>query len=172
MRKERQKATRHLKKATKRLNASLPNTPEHASALQDVHIAEVDLNYTLYCPLNAKYEGIYPQQKDPLTGQAVQKDHGNGGEAEEAVKRRPAMWYVVENCMREGQGALESLREGKMTREMPMVGGGKKPPPPRNHAKGPGGGVMLDGGKAKPTVGERADDMMDDGQSDGGFFEE
>lgn len=161
---ERQKATRHLKKAKKRLETSQPDTTDRTEALQDVHIAEVDLNYTQYSPLNAKYEGIYPQEKTQ-TGKSVMKENGNGGEAQVALASRPAMWRIVESCMK--QGTLEALRDGKMTRELPIT----SRPPPKDHARGPGGGVMLDASKSNSSKAAQPNEREVDDESDGGFFE-
>ncbi|KAH0541358.1 hypothetical protein FGG08_004196 [Glutinoglossum americanum] len=55
---ERQKATRRLKQ----LNARLSTTPptEIASLQQQIHIAEVNLNYVLYYPPARRYVSLYP----------------------------------------------------------------------------------------------------------------
>ncbi|KAL6713380.1 rRNA-processing protein efg1 [Lecanora helva] len=164
---ERQKATRHLKKAKKRLESSNLDTPEREEALKDVHITEVDLNYTQYYPLDAKYESIY-KSEGTKDGKFVQKEKGNGSEAEAALASRPTMWTIVESCMKEG--TLEALRDGKMTRDLP-VNMGKKPLS-KQHMKGPGGGVMLDASSnPNPPEAAQTEAMDVDDDSDGGFFE-
>ena len=61
---ERQKATRYLKKARKAFDtADTPETRESAS--QAVHDADVELNYTLYYPLEIPYSGLYPRGPVP-----------------------------------------------------------------------------------------------------------
>ena len=95
------------------------------------------------------------------------KEDGNGGEAQTALASRPAMWTIVENCTREG--TLDALRDGKMTQNLSV---NRTKQLPKNHAKGPGGGVMLDGSTATPSKKETPSQHMDvDDDSDGGFFE-
>lgn len=167
--KERQKATRHVKKARKHLGASELDTPQHAAAQEILHIAEVDLNYTQYCPLDQKYEGIYPRTVN-CNGIPTREaeEHGNDGDTEKILASRPAMWHVVETCMR--NGTLEALRNGKMTRTLTMRS--TKPAATNTHVRGPGGGVMINFGAApeatKPDQPQKQDDSD---KSDGGFFE-
>ena len=167
---ERQKATRSLRKAKKHFQATTPNTPEYAQALQDVHIAEVDLNYTLYCPLAEKYESIFPNHTSIETGQTHRDGHYSD-ETDMVPPSRPAMWSVVEGCM--NTGMLDALREGKLTKSMSV--GRKRPPEKkkkgmRDHERGPGGGVMLDSGKAATREAKLGSGIGGD-ESDGGFFE-
>lgn len=91
-----------------------PGSAEHQSALEDIYNAEVDLNYAMYHPLDEKYHSLYP----PKAGDAAQDDgmitteRLKGGEAS-----RPAVWAVVEQCMR--AGTLIALRDGKLGRKLP-----------------------------------------------------
>lgn len=162
---ERQKATRHLKKLRRRLADTTGDSEERKSFERLVHVAEVDLNYAVYCPLQEKYTSLYPQKQDGEDEQAVAGRHM--GE-----KSWLPMWGVVERCMEEG--TLEALRNGKGQGEMLGSGG---------DGGEAGGGVKAErrGGipipirAKKRRRGERADgrDRQDEeGGSDGGFFEE
>ena len=144
-------------------------------ALSDVHIAEVDLNYAKYCPLNRKYEAIYPPQKLEA-GKFRQPETGNGGETERALASRPAMWRIVEKCMEDG--TLDALREGKMNQTLAIRDNSsikkpsnrkpsmKKALAQKIHAEGPGGGVMIEGDHSMADPSKETND-----DSDGGFFE-
>ncbi|KAF7897249.1 hypothetical protein EAF00_005477 [Botryotinia globosa] len=95
---ERQKATRQLKKLRKRLLES-ESTEEVEQLKDEMHILEVDLNYTQYHPLSETYVSIYPPK-------------GSGEDAEDkATKEKPPMWKEVEKCMEEG--TLDRLRNRK-----------------------------------------------------------
>lgn len=167
---ERQKAERHAKKAVKRLKELEPGTPEHAAAQKQVHIAEVDIKYTQYSPLDQKYEGIYPREanggsRNPIPGIDA---HGNDDDAERIIASRPAMWRIVKNCMKDG--TLEALRNGKLTKPLGM--GRKKPAAAKAHARGHGGGVMVDfGSTPAPNDVRSARDGGSNDESDGEFFE-
>ncbi|KAL2833206.1 hypothetical protein BJY01DRAFT_225278 [Aspergillus pseudoustus] len=91
---------------------------ELAQLARQIHIAKVNLNYTIYYPLTEKYISIYAEKKQK------KKEGGQGTDGdlsdEEAVEaaaglsaaERTAMWRVVEKCMEEG--TLDRLREGKL----------------------------------------------------------
>jgi hypothetical protein len=96
---ERQKATRQLKRLRKRLLAS--ESPEEVEELKaQMHIAEVDLNYTQYSPLSEIYISLYPQQKSS-------EDSEDGPKAEDS-QPKPPLWSEVEKCMEDG--TLHKLR--------------------------------------------------------------
>ncbi|KAH7047337.1 hypothetical protein B0J12DRAFT_741268 [Macrophomina phaseolina] len=98
---ERQKATRFLKKAVKRLNDN--SDPEkHADLEREQHICEVDLNYTLYYPLIRPYVSLYATSKNKDDQDASAGTTRIGGDKE--------MWEIVEKRMRDG--TLEALRNG------------------------------------------------------------
>jgi hypothetical protein len=95
---ERQKATRTLKRLKKQLLEA--TTPEENEAIQvQMHIAEVDINYTQFCPLNEKYLSLYPPRG---------KDDEEKVDAEEQSK--PPLWVEIEKRMEEG--TLKELRYG------------------------------------------------------------
>lgn len=54
---------------------------------------EVDLNYTVYCPIFRPYSSLYKGEK-----------------GEEEADRSGEMWGVVRKCTEEGRVALEKLR--------------------------------------------------------------
>jgi hypothetical protein len=66
-----------------------------------MHIAEVDLNYTQYSPLSEPYISLYPQQKNSP------EDSEDGPKADDS-QPKPPMWSEVEKCMEEG--TLNKLR--------------------------------------------------------------
>ncbi|KAI9645906.1 rRNA-processing protein efg1 [Ciborinia camelliae] len=95
---ERQKATRQLKKLRKRL-LETQSTEEVEQLKEEMHILEVDLNYTQYHPLSETYISLYPPK-------------GTEEDAEAKVdKTKPPMWKEVEKCMEEG--TLDRLRNRK-----------------------------------------------------------
>jgi hypothetical protein len=103
---ERQKATRQLKKLRKRLLES-KSTEEVEALKAQMHVVEVDLNYTQYCPLSEVYVSLYP----PKTASADED------ELEEKIETasKPPMWAEVEKCMEEG--SLTRLRNRVSTVE-------------------------------------------------------
>ncbi|QSZ30569.1 hypothetical protein DSL72_000125 [Monilinia vaccinii-corymbosi] len=95
---ERQKATRQLKKLRKRL-LETQSTEEVEQLKEEMHILEVDLNYTQYHPLSETYISLYPPK-------------GSKEDAEAKTdKTKPPMWKEVEKCMEEG--TLDRLRNRK-----------------------------------------------------------
>jgi hypothetical protein len=64
---ERQKATRQLKKLRKRI-LEAASTNEVEALKTQLHVAEVDLNYTQYCPLNEPYVSLYPLKDSAKSG--------------------------------------------------------------------------------------------------------
>lgn len=112
---ERQKATRHLKKLQKRLAALSTDSPEYPALREEADIAAIDLDYTLYHPLDQKYQSLYPQR--PPRGETDEKsgDKEERGGIESLTNTRaskPQMWDVVARCRESGQ--LEALRDGRL----------------------------------------------------------
>ncbi|KAI9888386.1 MAG: 18S rRNA maturation protein [Vezdaea aestivalis] len=101
---ERQKATRLLKRLQKKRLAIQEGSGEEARTLDgQIHQAEVDLNYALYCPLAQKYIALY-------AGKDEVKD--SKGEAEDGERNKPPLWEEVERRMEEG--TLMQLRDGEV----------------------------------------------------------
>ncbi|KUJ21038.1 uncharacterized protein LY89DRAFT_778665 [Mollisia scopiformis] len=95
---ERQKATRLLKRLRKRL-IEADSTEEVETLKTQMYVAEVDLNYTQYCPLSLPYVSLYPPKG------TVTKDED---EQVEDTRPKPEMWAEVEKCME--LGTLDRLR--------------------------------------------------------------
>ncbi|KAH8658660.1 hypothetical protein BGZ60DRAFT_493079 [Tricladium varicosporioides] len=104
---ERQKATRAIKKIRKQLLAS-ESADEVEILKSKMHKAEVDLNYTQYCPLSEIYVSLWPQKKDREDGREPSK---------ETERVRPPMWAEVERAME--QGTLDRLRNRTAPRHIP-----------------------------------------------------
>ncbi|KAF7846397.1 hypothetical protein BT93_L4464 [Corymbia citriodora subsp. variegata] len=99
---ERQKAEKRLKQLRKKL-ASCEDAHRHGLE-QQIHVMEVNRNYTIYCPLNEKYISIF-------TSNAGKDDRQL--EADKQPGSRPPLWSIVEEAMKRGDKALEALRDGK-----------------------------------------------------------
>ncbi|KAE9379230.1 hypothetical protein N431DRAFT_364250 [Stipitochalara longipes BDJ] len=95
---ERQKATRLLKKLRKRLLVAV-SREEVETLKAQMHVAEVDLNYTQYFPLGEPYISLYPQKTSSTDDPDLSK---------EATKPKPPLWSEVEKCME--NGTLTRLR--------------------------------------------------------------
>jgi rRNA-processing protein Efg1 len=96
---ERQKATRLLKKLRKRLLAA-ESTEEIETLKAQMHIVEVDLNYTQYYPLSEPYISLYPQKSSSVNETDSSK--------EPKSHLKPPLWSEVEKCME--IGTLTRLR--------------------------------------------------------------
>ena len=184
---ERQKATRVLKKLRKRL-LETESTDEVEALKKEMHVAEVDLNYTQYCPLNEPYVSLYPQKS------SVAKEEDAASESDP----KPAMWAEVEKCM--GEGTLDRLRNRSLATQAPAL-----PKPlqirPKPKPTSQPAAVDFTGMNRRERRSQRAKDMLggktknksmafernqafgaslpaqneegeDDDDSDGGFFEE
>ena len=152
---ERKKATRAHKQLKKRLDASSPDTSEYKQLEQELHDAEIDVNYTIYHPLTEKYSSLFPRQEDTPGGETA---------ARKLVTVKPAVWKMVEQCT--ADGTLEALRDGKL-----VTGPSAKEKKPRPEKTRPirKGGNGLTGSKSAKYV---APPRQEGEESDGGFFEE
>lgn len=104
---ERRKAERYLKKARQRL-IECSDASQLPALQQDVHLCDVDLQYTLYHPLNEVYSSLYKKEgKD--------KDKEAEAEGKHEVDRSAKMWKVVEAAMVSNQ--LGELREGRLRKK-------------------------------------------------------
>ena len=152
--KERQKATRHVKKLQKRLLATPPDTPDHEQLEASLHLAQVDLNYTLYYPLSQKYEALFPRKEE------IKSENMENGDP----IAKPAMWEVVKRCMEDG--TLDSLRDG--TLEI-VLGVGRMKPFKKESRRSQSHQKDKVNVGSKPSVNGQSQEMDED--SDGGFFE-
>lgn len=179
-----------MKKLRKRLLEA--ESPEETEALKkQVHVAEVDLNYTQYCPLSEVYVSLYPQKKSSTE----EDDGGSNGTSE---RPKPPMWAEVEKCMEEGtldqlRNRVPNVRINNTPRKLE-----KKPPKPKQKdipsveglnrrerrsrlgiskaGKNKNTSVAFEKNKAfgasQGPKGNVARDIGGDDESDGGFFEE
>ena len=151
--KERQKATRALKKLQRRLDASSSELPEYNQLAKEVQDAKIDVFYTMYHPLTEKYQSLFPRQG--ITGRE--------GAARKLVTKKPALWKVVEQCT--ADGTLEALRDGKLATRIPVSERKTTMEKPRSK------GESKNGRNGSQSSKSAAPQKQDEG-SDGGFFEE
>lgn len=95
-----------LKKLKKRLLEANEDEVEDIKA--QMHIAEIDLNYAYYYPLNERYVSLYPER----------------GEGERRVEardpaERPPLWAEIER--RTEEGTLNELRYGVREGHVPKL---------------------------------------------------
>jgi rRNA-processing protein Efg1 len=91
-----------------------------------LHEAKVDLNYTLYAPLDQKYISLYPsssKRENPQSkkgGGKLGPDHATSVNDDEAgifrndSGQKPPLWYEVEKAM--ANDNLEALRDGQIVK--------------------------------------------------------
>lgn len=114
----------------------------------------------MYHPLDEKYHSLYP----PKVGDAAEVDGRISTERLKVGKAsRPAMWAVVEQCMR--AGTLISLRDGNLGRKLPDAEASAS----GSITRGRGEYRTLQGKGASSNTGQVLKDEKND--SDGGFFE-
>ena len=63
-------------------------------------MAAIDLDYTLYHPLDQKYQSLYPPQppQGETGGKATDEGHGEIGQSERSRESKPKLWEVVAQC--------------------------------------------------------------------------
>jgi len=165
------------------------STEEVEELKSQMHIAEVDLNYTQYCPLSEVYVSLYPQKSAEKIAE---------GSNEEGSRPKPPLWAEVEKAMEEG--TLDRLRNRVSnavvapTKQLEIRPAKTKPPPAlvdtsgmtRRERRSQRGIDQPSRSKNKPIGFERnrafgalegaknngAQDVGDGEESDGGFFEE
>ncbi|KAK7521089.1 uncharacterized protein IWZ02DRAFT_433475 [Phyllosticta citriasiana] len=174
---ERQKATRFLKKAVRNLNEN-----SDPAALQQLegqkHIAEVDLNYTLYYPLIRPYKSLYASAAKSKNAEKEQDGATKVGGDTVRVGGDETMWKEVETRTSQGTSALEALRNGLEWREG-KDGEKSAPPPPVGSASVTSGSKKTKAPTTKKTSRPAKEDNYrkqeaveeEDEDSDGGFFE-
>ena len=92
---------------------------------RQLHEAEVDLNYTLYAPLDQKYVALYPASSKSKSDSAIKQetskqccedghpiDEEAAGLLRNSSGQKPPLWYAVESAMEHDE--LEALRDGKL----------------------------------------------------------
>lgn len=168
---DRKKAERRLKQATKALRAC-EDTEEHKKLEEDVHTAQIDLNYTKYYPLAQTYSALYPTRKGEDG-----KQHGDEEKTQAGVRGNPDMWKEVEQATKDGERKLEDLRhriDWDRIRTTTLTVRPKPAPITTPNVDGDNeseGGVRLDSKRKKGSPeGFQKDTHMEDDDSDGGFF--
>lgn len=84
---------------------------EYLKLKEKVHRGVVDLNYTLYCPLNEKYTSLYKRTDTQGDLDTTMADSSAISQESGMDLPKPALWHVVEQCM--ADDSLAALREGK-----------------------------------------------------------
>ncbi|PYH84029.1 hypothetical protein BO82DRAFT_352423 [Aspergillus uvarum CBS 121591] len=119
---ERKTATKEIARLTRKEKELTENTPDMdaatrekklASVAKKLHVARVNLNYTIYYPLTEKYIALYADVKKNKNAEAEQEQEQEQEEdAAGAAEKSSAMWKTVEQCMKDG--TLDLLRDGKL----------------------------------------------------------
>lgn len=164
---ERQKATRHLKKLQKRLDTLQIDSAKYAALQEEADIAAIDLDYTLYYPLDQKYQSLYPLQppKGETGGKPGDEDRGEIELSKRSRASKPKLWDVVAQCRETGR--LEALRDGRL-------GDGSMKVDEEQVESGSSYNKVKKK-KRKDTLREVEEEGSEEGSekgSDGGFFEE
>ncbi|PYI18281.1 hypothetical protein BO99DRAFT_444004 [Aspergillus violaceofuscus CBS 115571] len=123
---ERKTATKEIARLTHKEKELTENTPDMdaatrekklASVAKKLHVARVNLNYTIYYPLTEKYIALYADVKKNKKAEGGQGDveaeqDQDQEDAAGAAEKSSAMWKTVEQCMKDG--TLDLLRDGKL----------------------------------------------------------
>ena len=139
---------------------------------QAVHEAEVDLNYTIYCPLAEPYHSLYPRQKGNPENEP--DDDMSADEAKRTTSRppKPPLWAVVEKAMSENN--LEALRDGRLSQKAskPAALTNRKARRKELATQNPSRKAESTRSSGGHHMAVQDDDDAEGNISDGGFFEE
>ena len=141
---------------------------EYIDLKEKIHRADVDLNYTLYCPLAEKYTSLYKSTDDAGNSSTTLSNDSMISQGSESLVHRPPMWSIVEACMAEG--TLWALRDGKLGHPVSADGTEHAAVEKQGLSQRTKKSVTLKSGKRgmmKPSSISAKDDTSDDG-----FFEE
>jgi hypothetical protein len=147
---ERQKATRRYKGATRALEGCEDHN-ERQELQKQVHIAQVDLNYTHYYPHMGVYQSLWTKEK----GENGEVRYIENNKEADGAKGNVSLWRQVERATEEG--TLEKLRDAVDDDKMESI----------RKSISSIGIVTNAGGKAK---GEDADSKQEN-ETGLGFFE-
>lgn len=162
---ERKKAARLARQLSKKIE-STDDPRELARLKRELHVAEVDVKYTVYFPFMERYVSLYP---DGAKSTSKEKQATRRGRPSE----RPAMWSVVEKAMAEGTGALERLRDRRSEYEAGSDSRASVSQPARLAVKKePQSGRTLRQTQEGGIKQESAVKENSESSDDGGFFEE
>lgn len=166
---ERQKAEKRLKQLRKQLQTE----PEDEELGRKIYDMEVNRNYAIYAPLDQKYISVFVSESGK-----VEDAHND---IQDRSDSKPPMWRIVAETMKQGQSALEALRDGRTrvdlaeqrrTTELDEEEGveprSSTTRPKHNVKKGWRDGV--DVSEKRMRAAEEVEGVMDDDMSDGGFF--
>ncbi|KAK4175223.1 hypothetical protein QBC36DRAFT_190369 [Triangularia setosa] len=103
---ERKKAIRIAKQLEKKL-AQATDADEIAKLKDDLHKAQVDIDYAIYYPFMEPYISLYAKPAAGEEEKAAQYLH----------TERPPMWALIEKTREEGKKALEKLQNRKPEEE-------------------------------------------------------
>ncbi|QDS74029.1 hypothetical protein FKW77_008998 [Venturia effusa] len=168
---DRKKAERRLKQATKALR-SCEDSQQHKKLEEDVHVAQIDLNYTQYYPLAQVYSSLYPTKKGEDG-----KQHGDEDATKKGVRGNPEMWKEVEQATKDGERKLEELRhriDWDRIRTTILVARPKAATTATSDStrqKSESRDVKPAKNRREARQEARKDAQVDDDDSDGGFFE-
>ncbi|KAL8723518.1 MAG: hypothetical protein Q9181_007269 [Wetmoreana brouardii] len=160
---ERQKATRNLKKLRTRSASATVDNPEYQSLENEIHDAEVDLNYTLYHPLAEKYVSLFPRVETP---KEQERKATSAADPRQIRENKPTIWKIVESCME--NGTLQALRDRELRTSV------IRPRPRQPVTSKPGSRDAKKKQQQKQENGSAASLAANEGEvdSDAGFFEE
>jgi len=164
---ERQKATRKLKRLKKLLSKADHESEEYRGLKEKVHRGQVDLNYTLYCPLGEKYTSLYKRTDTQDNLDTTMVDSSAISQGSEIDSPKPALWHVVEQCM--ADNTLAALREGRRKKTLSTDMTQSPPSVTANRAR------PMHKAKSKDGAAKHSKNTLSEAQaadSDEGFFEE
>ena len=151
-----------MKRANKNVGAAVTPT-DIAAAKQELYLAQMDLNYVQYFPLNLPYSSLYPSKQD---------DIGNGKDdtqlIEREVRRDTEMWRLAEKCT--ADNTLEQLRSGLLTQDHSLAHRMSLAGLERDESAVPTLPKKAAQGKNTVKAGMGQDTVMEDEGSDGDFF--
>jgi hypothetical protein len=104
---------RNLRKLKVRIAKADHGSTEYRNLQNDIHNAEVDVNYALYHPLDEKYKSLYPRNGAVV---GMTEDGTDHQRVRTAGTTKPAVWKVVESSMT--NGTLEALRDGRLRKSL------------------------------------------------------
>lgn len=121
--KDRKSATKNLNRLLRREKDLASSERTASKSIEDdleslrrkIHIARVNLNYTIYYPLNDKYISLYANEQKHKHQHKESDDDTYSGADNTATQSdsKPPLWYTIEKCMQEG--TLDLLRDGKLS---------------------------------------------------------
>ena len=144
-----------------------PQSTDLLDFKEKIHRAQVDLNYTLYYPLDEKYTGLYKSTSATDSPNTSMPDPTPSTYESTSGTAKPFMWGIVEKCMEDG--TLEALREGKMSNQ--FIRDEIKGSTPKDARKSKAKPRKRPKNKRPKKIRQTVQEAKD-AESDEGFFEE